>query len=461
MLGKHNLRELLSKYYPLLAILIGVLIVSLPMGPYETLDTQLEFNTTKGVLRWGYPYLDRFGEPSNASYGDLFNVPPLGFYTQALLFKVSGTAMANGVFLITLFGLASAVVVYKLGKEMYGKSTGVFAAALFTLAPWQLILTRAFLIDVQCLFLSLLYLYFGILAIRKDSVKLATVAGVFFAAAFLTKQYAVFMLIPLLLLYIYQRPRKVKQIIRQLAAFSLPAMFSTLLWYQVIMGKEILYLLYHNDFKDLNTVIPTYSFLSDFLINYGLGVFFVVLAFFSFVVGFLFWRRIPKESVFFDFVCIVTLLFILGLELYMAVNLNLKAPYTSAVKYVYQSLPLFSLVAASIATKSALLIRDAKQSDKAKGTMLFSVGFLGLLLLVVSIIANMNTARELATASYLIFRVQPNLDVGYSFYVTNPLSPGDPLLIVQLVGFGFILSGILWQSRHFIIDLLRLRLLKN
>jgi hypothetical protein len=58
-------------------------------------------------------------------------------------------------------------------------------------------------------------------------------------------------------------------------------------------------------------------------------------------------------------------------------------------------------------------------------------------------------------ASYLIFRVQPNLDVGYSFYIANPLSAGDPLLIVQLVGFGFVLSGLLWQSRHFIVRLFK------
>jgi 4-amino-4-deoxy-L-arabinose transferase-like glycosyltransferase len=399
--------------------------------------------------------LDRFGETSNASYGDLFNVPPLGFYTQALLFKIFGTAMANGIFLITLFGLGSAIIVYKLGKEMYSKSTGVFAAALFALSPWQLILTRTFLIDVQCLFLSLLYLYFGILAIRKDSVKLAAVAGGFFALAFLTKQYAVLMLIPLLLLYIYKKPKNLKQILKQLAAFSLPVAFSTLLWYQVIMGKEILYLLYHNDFKDLNTVIPTYSFLSDFLINYGLGILFVVAVVFSFMIGFVFWRRFPKNSVFFDFVCLVTLLFILGLELYLAVNLNLKAPYTSAVKYIYQSLPFFSLVAASLAGKSSWLFQQAKQSCKAKCALLFLASLIGLFLLMAPIIGNMSTARYLAMASYLIFRVQPNLDVGYSFYIANPLSAGDPLLIVQLVGFGFVLSGLLWQSRHFIVRLFK------
>jgi hypothetical protein len=47
--------------------------------------------------------------------------------------------------------------------------------------------------------------------------------------------------------------------------------------------------------------------------------------------------------------------------------------------------------------------------------------------------------------------VQPNLDVGYSFYVLDPLSQGDPLLAVQFFGFIMVLSGLVWGSRHFLL----------
>lgn len=449
---EHGIRELLRRYYPLLAILIGVVLISLAMGPYETLDTQLEFNTTRGVLRWGYPYLDKFGEPYTDSYGDLFNIPPLGFYTQASFLSVFGATVENGIILTTVFGLASTAVVYKLGKELYGESTGLFAAALFALAPWQLILTRAFLVDTQCLFLSLSYLYFGFLAIRRESVKLAAVSGVFFAAAFLTKQYAVFMLLPLLLLYAYHRPKNPKRILSQLTAFSLPAVFSTFLWYQIIMGKELLYLLNHNDFKDLNfpEVTPSYSFVTNFLIDYGLGILFVTAVVFAFTIGWLFWKRFPKKTIAFDLICMVTIFAILGVTMYLAVNLNLKAPYTSAIKYIYHSLPFFSLAAASLAHKSVSLLKSATKSPKFNKALLFTVSISGLVLLVAPIIANMNTARQLSTTSYMIFRVQPNLDVGYSFYVLQPLSHGDPLLTVQFFGFIMVWSGLLWGSRRFI-----------
>jgi 4-amino-4-deoxy-L-arabinose transferase-like glycosyltransferase len=449
MFNKHNLRRLFSENYALLAILIGVLLISLPMGPYRTLDTQIEFTTAQGVFNWGYPYVNM--------YGTILNEPPLGFYTEALYFKIVGLTMDNGVFLITLFGLACTVVVYKIGKEMYGKSTGLFAAAFFALAPWELILTRSFLIDTQCLFLSLVYLYFGILAIRKDSVKLAAVSGIFFAAALLTKLYAVFMLVPLLLLYVYHRPKNPKQVLGQLGAFSLPAVYSTLLWYQIILKLDLFYLIDHNDFKDINfpNTVVSYSFIPNFLVNYGLGLLFVAAAIFSLMVGLLFWKRFLKRSVVFDLVCLVSILVILGVNMYLGVTLNLKAPYTSVIKYSYQSLPFFSLVAASLANKSVLLLKSAGKSGQLKKIFVSGFGVIGFFLLVTPIIANMNTARQLTTTSFLLFQVTPNQEVGYAFHVLFPISQDNPLLTVQFLGFLIVLSGLLWASRHFIVESLR------
>ncbi len=261
-----NFRKLLSENYALLAILIGALLIGVAMGPYQTLDTDLEFSTSQGVIRWGYPYIN--------AWGNLFNEPPLGFYTEAVFFLAFGATLENGVALITLFGLSCIVMVYLLGKELYNKSVGLFAAAIFTLAPWELILSRSFLIDTQCLLLSLIYLYVGILAIRRSSIKLAGVAGIFFALALLTKLFAVFMLLPLLLFLIYQRPKNVKQTLAQLGFFTLPAVASTLIWYQGIMKLDISYFFAHNDFKDLNFSYVTASpnFIPKFLMDYGLGL---------------------------------------------------------------------------------------------------------------------------------------------------------------------------------------------
>jgi hypothetical protein len=450
MLSKHNLKKLLKQNYPILAILIGVSLISIAMGPYLTLDTDLEFSTAQGILKWGYPYIN--------AWGNLFNEPPLGFYTEAAVFQVFGFSVANGVALITLFGLACTFMVYKLGKELYNETTGLFGAAFFALAPWELVMSRSFLIDVQCLLFSLIYLYFGILAIRKDSVKLAGFAGIFFAAALLTKLYAVFMLLPLLLLYIVHRPSNKKQIISQLGVFSLPAFLSSLLWYQIIMGKELLYLFQHNDFKDLNfpNIPVSYMFVVNFLVNDGLGVFFVSAVFISFAIGLIFWKRLSKQTVISDLICIATILSILGLVMYLAVNLNLKAPYNSAVKYIYQSLPFFSLGAASLVTKAGLLLKSEKKSIGAKRALLMGVSIVGFFLVAMALVANMATARELASTSYLIFRVQPDIDFGYAFHVDSPISQDSILFTFQFIGFLVVLSGLLWIGRKYIKDFFRL-----
>jgi hypothetical protein len=68
------------------------------------------------------------------------------------------------------------------------------------------------------------------------------------------------------------------------------------------------------------------------------------------------------------------------------------------------------------------------------------------------LITDIATAQKLTTTSYLIFWVQPNLDVGYSFHVLDPLPADDPALMVQFAGFMVILSGLVWNSRHFIAE---------
>ena len=135
----------------------------------------------------------------------MINQPPLGFYMDAPVFHAFGLSYANGVGVATAFGLGCVVLIYALGTLLYGKRTGLVAAALFGIVPWHVYMSKIFLIDNQNLFFSLLFLTTAVLAVRKNSQKLLAVAGVFFAVAFMTKLFAVFMLVPLLLMIFLQR----------------------------------------------------------------------------------------------------------------------------------------------------------------------------------------------------------------------------------------------------------------
>ena len=351
---------------------------------------------------------------------------------------------------MTLFGLGTVVVVYLLGKEFYGKSTGLFAAALFALSPWQLILSRSFLIDAQCLFLSLLCFYVGILAIRKNSINLTLASGVLFAAAAMTKLYAVFMLLPLLMFYLYSHPKNIKLIATKLIAFVVPVVVSALVMVPSCSRSDSQQSTSHRDFnsKIPAGVVPSYLFVLTFLNDYGIGFFFIIATVFSLVVCFSFRKHFPK-IVTLDLICLTTIAAILGVDFVLGAGLNLNVPYTSAIKYDYQALPFFSLIVASLTIKSISLFKTAKSKASLKKALFYLAGVTGAFLLVASLLFNIMYANGITRLNYLLFRVQryDNLG-GFGLFNYTPISANSPIMIMQYVGFAVALSALLFASRH-------------
>ncbi len=434
-------RKVLSENYPLLSILIGICLVSVSIGPFQNGDTQWEYNAATGVLRWGMPYV--------GSFGNLMNQPPLGFYLEAFFFKIFGSSIDTGVVLVTLFGLGCTVLMYKLGEVLYSKTTGLFAAALFALTPWHLILSRSFLIDTQCLFFSLLCLLTGIYAIRKESLKLFIISGVLFAAAFLTKSFAVFTLIPLLLFYVHHRPRNLRRAFSWLTVFFLPVLLCSFLWYQVISGQGLFYILHHEDFAEYNTgtIIPSYFFVGNFLLNYGLGWLFTIAAIFSLLVCLSF-RKIFSKFLAYDLICLTTVVTVASVNTILGAALNLKSPYCNAIKYDYQALPFFTLLAASLPNKCSSLYNSAKTNKKMNKLLGYSTVAIGLFLLAESLFANMFYAYTFSKWDYLLLKVEMDKNVGYTFFNPTPIGTNNLLLGIQYLGFTLVLFGLAWASKH-------------
>jgi hypothetical protein len=53
MFGKDSIRKLLIENSPLIAILIGTMLVSFFMGPYRNGDTDWEYKAASGGIRCG------------------------------------------------------------------------------------------------------------------------------------------------------------------------------------------------------------------------------------------------------------------------------------------------------------------------------------------------------------------------------------------------------------------------
>ena len=431
----------LSESYPLAGILIGAAMVSASIGPFHNVDTQLEFGAALGVVKWGMPFI---------RYGHVINQPPLAFYLAALFLRVFSPSYDIGVAIVTVIGLGCTVLVYKIGKTFYGKSVAVLAATLFAMTPWHLSISRSFLIDVQCLFFSLLFLLVGIYAIRRDSVKLLMVSGMLFAIAFLTKFFAVFTLIPLTYFYFSYRQKKLKSK-RVIAVYFLPVLIFAFLWYQVITGRGLLSTGAIDDFITFSPVgtVPSPFFIINFLLV-GLGALFLLAIVLSFIISFVrrdfFINFIP-----YDLMSLVTIVVVGSINAFLGVGLNLSAPYNNPIKYDYHLLPFFSLLAASLVGKSSVLFDSAKSKQKPK-KVLFSIVLISITLLAASICLNMKWVNQFSTWDHWLFEV--DADGGYAFLNYNPMSEGSFMMNIQYLGFTFVLSGIIWQCRHRLRDFL-------
>lgn len=430
-----------SEGYPLAGILIGAALVSASIGPLHNVDTQLEFGAALGVVKWGMPFIN---------YGHVINQPPLAFYLAAVFLRVFSPSYDIGVAIVTIIGLGCTVLVYKIGKTFYGKSIAILAAALFSMTPWHLAISRSFLIDVQCLFFSLLFLLVGIYAIRRDSVKLLMVSGILFAIALLTKFFAVFTLIPLAYFYFSYRQKKLKPK-RVVAVYFLPALILAFLWYQVITGRGLLSAGGIDDFIALSPVGtgPSLFFIINFLLA-GLGALFLLATMLSFIISFI-RRDFFTNFIPYDLMSLVTIVAVGSINALLGVGLNLSAPYNNPIKYDYHLLPFFSLLAASLVGKSLMLFDSAKSKQKPN-KMIFSIVLISITLLAAAIYLNMNWVNQFSTWDHWLFKVDS--DGGFAFLNYNPISEGSFMINLQYLGFAFVLSGIIWQSRHRLRDFL-------
>ena len=442
-----HLKAFLSENWPILSILVGYLLVALSIGPYYNGDVAWELDAVRGIMKYGLPYTNGFF---------LMDQPPLGFYIQALLFKGFGFSINNGTFLVTMFGLGSVILVYLIGKVVYNKTTGFFAALLFAFTPWQLIMSRSMLIDVPCLFFSLLSLFVGIIAVKQGSFKLFVASGFIFAAAFNTKLFAAFMLIPLLGYFLYYGPKELKRIILWVVAFSIPVLLFSYLWYQAITGLGLFSIFGHTDFNVDNPTgfVPTYFFAANFLTSYGLGWFFIDAVVLSLIV-YLIQRRLSQNFLVFDIICIAVIVCTLSINTILGAALDLKAPFLNAFKYDFQTLPFFSLLASSLISKSLVMFNSAKTKLKIKKIVFYTVAMAGFILVAASIFYNMRFVNLFSSADYLIFRVEPGVDMGYSLLNSAPTSGNLVQVGIQFIGFGIALSGLFWISRYKISSILK------
>lgn len=374
----------------------------------------------------------------------MINVQPFGFYIDAAFFKVFGVYYTTGVNVVTLFAVGCVFLVYKIGEVMYGPRTGLFASALFGLAPWQVIMSRVFLADAQYLFLSLLFLLVGIWAIRKNSLKLVSASGFIFGLALLTKTYAVFMLIPLVLLYVYHRPKSWKRFLAEIGLFVLPAFLVQYLWYDPISGRGLLSLTGHDDFmlRLPSGFTPSPFFGVAFLAEI-LGFFFFPACILAFALSLL-QGKISKKVVIFDIISAVTIISVVSLSVYLVVGNHMLVPYANSIKYNYVTLPFFCFLAASFLKKCSALPPLRRISGKYEAFVTY-VAVEGMFLLLASMIATPVMVGLLSNMDWIMFKASEKFT--YSFVTLTPVAERSYLWLTQISAFILVYVSLLWASK--------------
>jgi 4-amino-4-deoxy-L-arabinose transferase-like glycosyltransferase len=428
-----KLKTVLKTNLPLLGILLGFILMSVAIGQFSNYDSQLEYTAALGVNEWGLPYIE---------FGHVINQPPLGFYIGALFLRLFGSSYSVAVTVPTLFGAGCIFLLYEIGRVLYDKRTGLFAAAIFASTPWHIVLSRSFLIDAQCLFFSLLYLLVGIYATKKNSAKLLLLSGVFFGVAFLTKAFAVFMLLPLAIYYFYAGPRNLRRTFMGVT-FFVPALIFTYLWYEVISTRGFFAAFTHDDFNFfISGAAPSPFFVVNYLLG-ALGMFFLAAGAVSLLISFA--RRKNLGKIFAsDLICLATVAAVLGVNMFLVLGKNLVCPYNNPIKYEYQFLPLFCLLAASLLNK--LYSLDFADLRSRRNKLILLVTLFGLVLLVLSMIWNVHVLNDYTTQDEIRFNVEG--EMGYSF--EHAALNGAPHIswAFQWLGFAIVAFSLLWANKH-------------
>jgi 4-amino-4-deoxy-L-arabinose transferase-like glycosyltransferase len=398
---------LLRAHYQLIGVLIGAQLVAASMGTYTNWDSQLEYQAASSVLARGFPVV---------TTGLLINQPPLGFYMDAPFFQAFGLSYVNGVGLVTFFGLGCVALVYALGTLLCGKKTGLMAAAIFGIVPWHVYISRIFLIDNQYLFFSLFALIVGILAVRQNSDKKLLIAGIFFGLAFLTKLFAFFILVPLLLTVYVEKTNGFKITPRKLLVFLMPSVVFQSVWYGIFANQNFLGVYFSSDLTHPVLIAnPNLLFLPRLLAG-SAGWFLFFACFFSLALSILY-RRLFGNIIRLDAICVGTIAVVLGLDAVFVLGLHLTVPYISAFKYNYVALPFFCLLAASLVDKGGVLIGSPAAKNKIRAAKLLVV-IVGLVLIFATLAESIDFVNK--WSGFVAFEVDSNGNYFPLFVFTSP-----------------------------------------
>jgi len=161
------------------------------------------------------------GQAEYVPYFPIFRAHPLLYQSLlSVIYRLTVSDVA-GRSLTVVFGVATLVVVYALGRLLYGPRTGIVAMLLLAVMPYHVIVTRQVLLDGPMVFFATLALWLmAKYCVGQGAVWLVAAAGVM-GLAILTKETAVVLVAGVYMFFMLTHVVKVRA---ALVAWSLAAM---------------------------------------------------------------------------------------------------------------------------------------------------------------------------------------------------------------------------------------------
>jgi hypothetical protein len=139
-----------------------------------------------------------FDFPHMINNGKWYSQYPPGFP----LLLVPGVLMGIPWMINPLLAALSIILFYKLGREIYGESVGLWAAVLGTLSIWFLLTSSTMLSHTSSMFFFAMFVLYAFRSFRSPTFRHGLLAGLGLGAAFLIRPYNVAAVsLPILALY--------------------------------------------------------------------------------------------------------------------------------------------------------------------------------------------------------------------------------------------------------------------
>ncbi len=164
--------------------------------------------------------------------------PPLGFWTEALSFKVFGESSHSARLPSAVFASLTVSTIFLLGTSISNYYTGIMAALILFTSRWFLLRSRGGDLEPLLMLLQTTSVY---LSWNAKNIKQLAISWLILGLSLLTKTFVSLSLIPILIYNTYTFSQNHRLSSRNIVSLTLLFMFIPVLWYLLtiqVLGIE-------------------------------------------------------------------------------------------------------------------------------------------------------------------------------------------------------------------------------